>query len=799
MVLLSHPERSLKEHLLDVAKFCSESFPLQDAFLKALSELTGRFHDAGKATAYFQEYIKRISKEGTSSKLPFAPALKSHAELSGVLLFYYLRKLKKISPIFAYLSFLAVKTHHSFITDAFEDLAYLNEDILEEQLKNFEEGIFASLGLKELKEEISTFKQKGFKEFFEFLNKELKPFRKKRRAKKLLKKEEFFEKHGDFSLYFYFLSLYSSLLLADRKDVVLNYVNLKDKSLSRARFNEALLFTNLYKKVSSIKTQSPLDEKRKSAMEFVLSKEFSPEKRIYSLNLPTGFGKTLIGFLYALKMRKELFEVTGKHYRIIYALPFLSIIEQNFEVLSRMLKELKEILPYVDESIILKHHHLAEVKYGTTPFELAHFLTEAWESEIVVTTFVQVFNALFPKRGSDALRFGRLANSIIIMDEVQTIPAKYWHLLEAVIPEFSKKLDFYLLFMTATKPALFENAVELGSKTFFKGLNRYQVKTSLEGKSLDTFCEEVFRELRQNQKKSWLFIFNTIASSQEFFKRFKEEFSFDAEYLSAGITPYERRQILQRLKTKKVPFLISTQVVEAGVDIDFDVVIRDFAPFDALIQSAGRCNRNAFEKAGGEKGLFKVIKLFDETTGRTFASYIYDRLLLETTEEVLMPWFNKGKTLKEEDFSFLVENYFSLIKEKAVDVKKEVEPYISAIKYLRFRGESSLDEDISFISELKLIEEVFYKESVFIQLSSFAKEVFEAWKKGIRRLKKGDKGAFLELARLKPGFYDYVIQVSLKKDFKPPFDEELGIYYVPMEALSDYYDKTGLKVPNLIC
>ena len=797
MVLLSHPERSLKEHLLDVAKFCSESFPLQDAFLKALSELTGRFHDAGKATAYFQEYIKRISKEGTSSKLPFAPALKSHAELSGVLLFYYLRKLKKISPIFAYLSFLAVKTHHSFITDAFEDSAYLNENILEEQLKNFEEGIFASLGLKELKEEISTFKQKGFKEFFEFLNRELKPFRKKRRAKKLLEKEKFFKNYGDFSLYLCFLSLYSSLLFADRKDVVLNYVNLKDKSFSRARFNEAELFSDFNKKVSSIKTQSPLDEKRKSAMEFVLSKEFSPEKRIYSLNLPTGFGKTLIGFLYALKMRKELFEVTGKHYRIIYALPFLSIIEQNFEVLSRMLKELKEILPYVDESIILKHHHLAEVKYGTTPFELAHFLTEAWESEIVVTTFVQVFNALFPKRGNDALRFGRLANSIIIMDEVQTIPAKYWHLLEAVIPEFSQKLDFYLLFMTATKPALFENAVELGSKTFFKGLNRYQVEASLEGKSLDAFCEEVFRELRQNQKKSWLFIFNTIASSQEFFKRFKEEFSFDAEYLSAGITPYERRQILQRLKTKKVPFLISTQVVEAGVDIDFDVVIRDFAPFDALIQSAGRCNRNALGKLDEEKGSFRVVCLIDENTGRTFASYIYDRILLEATEKVLTS--QRKKVLKEEEFSALVEEYFSIIKEKGVDIEKDVEPFLSAMKYLHFRGEGYLEEDLRFISELELIEEPFYKDSVFVQLTLYAKKVFEEWKKWIRRLKEGDKSAFSELARLKPYFYDYVIQVSLKDAFKPPFDEELEMYYVPLGNLQDYYGKTGLKAPELIC
>ena len=778
MSLLSHPDKSLKEHLLKVSEICKKVFPLSDEELKNLSQIIGRFHDLGKATSFFQSYIRDVAEAKKEPAFKNSP-LKSHAELSAALLFYYLRKIKNFAPLPAFLAFLAVKRHHSFVEDAFENEAFVNKTLLKEQIQNFVPEVFKETGL----EPFLDFSQEEMSEFFSFLQKELKPFRTMRKFTRS------FGSLKDFSLYVNFLSLYSALLLADRKEVVGSFYVKFDEKKQEA--DSKKLFEGFSSLVLSIKPEKSIDHLRRKALKEVLSKPFDPSQRIYSLNLPTGFGKTFAGFLYALKMKSFLSEATSKNFKIIYALPFLSIIEQNFAVLK---EKLEEALGRVDSTLILKHHHLSEPKYKTgdeeLPFELAELLTEAWESEVVVTTFVKVFDAFFPKKRGDALRFSRLANSILILDEIQTIPVKYWEVLNQVVSVLAEKLNFYVLFMTATKPAIFKNSVGLAGKKFFKALNRYQVEVNLEEKNLEEFLET----LQIEDGKNYLFIFNTIASSQRFYELFKSRVNSEVEYISAGITPFERRKILESLRKREVPFLVSTQVVEAGVDIDFDVVIRDFAPFDALTQSAGRCNRN-----GVKAGYFKVVNLRDESTGRFFWSYIYDPVLCGATRELLEKAFQHKAVLTESEFTGLVEEYFSIVSKRAID-EKNVKEFLDAVKYLRFRTEAGADgKPPPCIDDFQLIEDAFYKDEVFIQLDERAVEVFKAWKKAIRKLKKGKKEAFSELARLKPVFYDYVIEVSLKESFKPPFDEELGMYYVPFENLQDYYGKTGLKEPELIC
>jgi len=760
--LLSHPNRCLKEHLNSVAKITKDIFPLRDEKLKKLAVLTAKFHDSGKVTPYFQEYIQLI-REGREEEIRKVPLeLKKHALLSAVLLYYYLRNQKQVDILSSFLSFLAVKRHHSFPKDVFEDEGSIDIELLEKQLNSISDRVF-----KELELEVSLPK---IKEFLPSIRKELKPFRSLKKFKKKIGEIK------DFSLYVNFLSIYSSLLFADRKDTV--------KAPERKILD--IPYDRVKKVIDSIPQRRPIDRKRQEAKEFVLSKDFDPERRIYSINLPTGFGKTFTGFLYALKIKKVLKERKGENFRIIYALPFLSIIDQNFEVLR---EKLNEVFGTTDSQLILKHHHLTDFDYKIDreilPFDAAKVLTESWESEIVVTTLVQLFNSIFPKNRSGALRFYRLSKTIIILDEVQTIPVEYWKLLEAVIKELSEKLDFYVIFMTATKPEIFKEYIELADKRFFVGLNRYSVEIELKKQTINEFLSS----LEIEKDKNYLFILNTIRSSQEFYEKLCEIVDEEAEYISRAVTPLERRERLKRIKEGKVKYLVSTQVVEAGVDIDFDIVVRDFAPFDSLNQSAGRCNRN-----GEKSGLFKVIRLFDKENGRFYWSYIYDSILGSATFDVL----KEKDFLTEEEFLSLTEEYFKIIEEKAIDIEKDIQPLFEAVKYLRFYTEGKDEKDSpKAIADINLIRDDFGDE-VFIQLNEKAVSVWEQMKEIVKKLKSGERSAYREFLKLKPLFYDYVVKVNLKKKTKPPFCDILNFYYVPIENLNDYYGKTGFREPDLI-
>jgi CRISPR-associated endonuclease/helicase Cas3 len=747
--LLSHQGKCLKEHLRKVTELIEYYFPLEKEFLE-LAKTVAKFHDLGKATFYFQRYLKG---EKVNTKL------KEHSLLSALFLYIYLRE-KGFNELFSFLSYLAVKRHHSFPKDVFKEEGVLTEStvkFVKEQLEALPEQ-----NLRELHFPLSL--KERLLETLPSLKKKFKPYRNFEGFKKR-------NKISDFSLYILFLSLYSSLLLADRQDAV----SVEVPSLPQLAYEKAKSV------VDSLPIRKEIDELRQKAKDYVLSKPFDLKKRVYSINLPTGFGKTYAGFLFALKMVKELRKV-GKEFKVIYALPFISIIDQTYEVLRGLLEESHG---KVDSSFIVKHHHLTEPRYEREgeelPFDWAKLLFEGWESSLIITTMVQLVNALFPKNRGQALRFSRLSRSVIILDEVQTIPLRYWRLLREVLLEFSEKLDFYIIFMTATKPLIFreDDYIELAGKGFFKNLNRYKVEINLKKQTL----EELVETFTPREGKSYLFIFNTVASSQKFYnllvkKGIKEE---ELDYLSSSITPFERRERIKKAKEKKTRILVSTQVVEAGVDVDFDEVIRDLAPFDSLNQSAGRCNRNQ-----GEQGTFRVVNLINDE-GRCFWSFIYDKVLVNATEEIL-----EGKNqLTEEEFVSLVEDYFRVINERGVNEKKEVEPLLEAVRYLRFSGEGGKS-----IQDIELIREEFYKSEVFIQLNEKAVRIWEEMKRVFKRLKEGEKEAYKEFLRIKPKFYDFVVRANVKgKDLF--FDEELGIYYVPMENLENYYGKTGLKEPDL--
>ena len=525
-------------------------------------------------------------------------------------------------------------------------------------------------------------------------------------------------------------------------------------------------------KEKNLKEDSPINRLREEAFREVLEHNIDPSQRLYSITLPTGMGKTLTGFAFALKLREAIAREKGIVPRIIYSLPFLSIIDQNAEVLERVLKEeFKE----VGGKLLLKHHHLSQAgDFGEFEFSVSRVLTEGWNAEVVITTFVQFFETLISYRNSTSRRFNKLANSIIILDEVQSLPTQYWHLLREMIKEVSESLGTYFIFMTATQPYLVEECVELASKErYLKDLDRITAHFDLEEKTIDEFLDGI--EFRKD--KTYLFIANTIASSKELYEKLKERLEEDICYLSTSVVPYERKERIGRIKRGHYRVVVSTQLVEAGVDIDFDIVYRDFAPLDSLNQSAGRCNRNM---ARG-RGEFRVVRLVDEKV-QPFTKGVYDAVLLNITQTLL----EDIDSLSEGDFTFLIEDYFKKVWEGMS--KDKSEEILEAVKCFRFTG-----QDVS-IRNFRLIDDQPYKRDVFIQLNEEAVEVWERAKAVLKDLRAKKLNVFQakeEFEKLKSDFYKFVVSVNVR-DNQPLLDSDLNMFLVNTEELERYYDpETG--------
>ncbi len=446
-------------------------------------------------------------------------------------------------------------------------------ELFETQVRSIDEertNVFISnLSLKEEVKEAISFNKTAFLNSLPDTLKEIKRF--KRHIRKCTANIK------DFITFQY---LFSLVLDSDKTEA-------GAKPFKPKRIKEIHPETVISFKERNLKDDSLINQLREEAFNEVISHEIDLSRKLYSITLPTGMGKTLTGFAFALKLREAIIKEKGTVPRIIYSLPFLSIIDQNADVLENVLKE---AFSEVSGGILLKHHHLSQAgKFKDEDEEFdygaSRVLTEGWNSEIVITTFVQLFETLVSCRNSTSRRFNKLANSIVILDEVQSLPTKYWYLLREVIKEVSSTLNTYFIFMTATQPYLVKGCMELASKErYLEKLNRITAHFDLEGKTIDEFLSNL--ELKND--KTYLFIANTVSTSKELYGELKSLLNEGICYLSTAVTPYERKKRIEEIKKGLYRIVVSTQLVEAGVDIDFDVVYRDFAPLDSLNQSAGR-------------------------------------------------------------------------------------------------------------------------------------------------------------------------------------------------------------------
>lgn len=318
------------------------------------------------------------------------------------------------------------------------------------------------------------------------------------------------------------------------------------------------------------------------------------EKNLYCLTVPTGAGKTLSSLRFALYHAKK-----EQKQHIIYVAPFNSILEQNAEEIRKAVKS---------SGIVLEHH--CNVVYMKEDEERYRSLTETWDSPIIVTTAVQLLNTLFSSSKSYIRRMHALCNSIIIFDEVQSIPVRCTELFHEAVNFLSQFGKTTVVLCSATQPSLakleennvypcIEMAGEL--KRYVKIFQRTEIidDTNLYPGGMESEDLKKYTLKKTELYGNTLVIVNTTSCAYKLFKALKEELpcGYKIFHLSSNMCPQHRMNTLAEIKTalkdkKSHVICVSTQVVEAGVNFSFNCVIRSKAGLDNVIQAAGRCNRH---------------------------------------------------------------------------------------------------------------------------------------------------------------------------------------------------------------
>ena len=258
---------------------------------------------------------------------------------------------------------------------------------------------------------------------------------------------------------------------------------------------------------------------------------------------------------------------------------------------------------------------------------------------------------------SDLMRFHNLCDALIILDEIQAMPCVLWHPLDQMLQRLAERCNTRILAMSATQPGFLSSAKELvrGHESIFSHFRRYRFVLRCKSKmTLDRFVEEV-KDRKEIWGKRAMITMNTRKSAREVRNALSPDASFPLYFLTADVVPQERLEVIEKIKTGAPCVVVSTQCVEAGVDIDMDLIVRDFAPLDSLVQIAGRCNRN------GKKSRCDVeIVYLENSRGRAFSGMIYDRILLQETEKIVAPYDELG----EEEIYPICKRYFRALFEK---------------------------------------------------------------------------------------------------------------------------------------
>lgn len=590
--------QKLKEHLKGTAELAAEMG--RDAGISELARIAGLAHDLGKYSLDFQRRL-----DGSTQRVDHATA--GAQELWKL----FADKHKWQAFILAY----AIAGHHGGLLDYGSAGDVAGESTLCGRLK------------KEIKD-YSAYKPEIDLSKLNLPALSLKP-----------------TSNMGFSVSFLTRVLYSILVDADWLDTE-TYKN--DDTIIRGghdniqtlaeRFNQALhQFDN---------PQNDINRKRTETLS-ACQKQAGHPQGIFTLTIPTGGGKTLASMAFALNHA-----ATHGLKRIIYVIPFTSIIEQNAEVFQKFLGEQNVLEHHSNfdwEQINRRNNAENQDDETNKVVEKLKLASENWDIPIVVTTNVQFFESLFASQKSRCRKLHNLAKSVIIFDEAQTLPREFMQPSMLAVQELVLNYGASAVFCTATQPQLKQFLPEMSEFTelapnprgLYNFYKRVQVKQA--GRLTD---DELLKLL--NAHEQVLCIVNTRKHAKGLFEKLDADGSF---HLSTLMYPAHRKatllEIRERLKRGTTCRVVSTQVMEAGIDVDFPVGYRALAGLDSIIQAAGRVNREGKNPNGGEMFVFEpdteLIKrtpAYIKQTGEAARSVLREQASDPTSILAIQSYFN---------------------------------------------------------------------------------------------------------------------------------------------------------------
>ena len=708
----SHPNKLLENHIKNMISPGDEE----------LDKQVKLYHDIAKLKNNFQIYIRDTSND----KLD-----KNHSFLSA----YFFLLNSKFDEIPTLFGFLAIVSHHgdavNLMTLAREaNKFFKNSKELEywEEVANAAKNTQVYSGLSTKKDE--------FLDRVERLRQYL-----------ILLQYRYKFTYSDF---INFKSLYSNLVYSDKFEAIFNTPKQETKDIPIDVLE------------AGIQNLSP-NEKRDEFRNFVLN-NFDENYKLFTLTAPTGYGKTLTALNFALKFNKS---------RIIYALPFTSIIDQTYDIIAKIYKN-------SDISVSKAHHKTTIDEENLTEedrYSKIKFLMESFSGEINITTLYQLIFALFGNKNKDNVKFKQLKNSVVVIDEAQAIPYNFRKDFILLCEIISQRLGTIFIFMSATMPIIkSENFKEISNLDYFSKQDRYVIKwldISGEEELLEKICETA-------RDKNTLVVVNTIKKAQELFVKLRDKFTCFC--LNGYMYDDHKRATIEAVrcaidKSKVDPLaskilLISTQSIEAGVDLDFDIGFREVSPISSIIQTAGRVNRH-FGEIRGELYVFPEIS--------KFTNLIYGDLY-KVSGAILSDL--KQKEVQESEILEISNLYFQKISNQLenLHIKSEIEK-------LEFENINQKIEDIMNDNYKQTIiiepEENFIKdfEAKIFEIKNSPNEKFtirDLFKNHIRKLSKFSINVALkDMNKLMPNLK----QINGLKD----------MFYLPFGSSYFYSAEYGLK------
>lgn len=586
-------EQALDVHLLNVATQMSKFG--EDINQSNVFYLIGILHDIGKSDPLFQKKIQ----ENPNLKV-------KHSQAGAKFLMVYINKMKhklkfedKIILLFCKIVGYVISAHHG-VYDIYRNDSNENQLFKKFMYDQVEQKYdFVSVEkytLELLNKESIDIEHLIYLSINEFINLQ---------KKFISNDEEYLEFNNGL-----IMRLYLSVL---KKFDIYDTINAYDIKIPLMHESELLeikesFVNDIEEKYASFpQAKNEIDRLRTSFSNQALIRGKSDESGIYRLDLPTGAGKTLISLRYGMHQMKE-----KNKSKFIYVTPFLSVLEQNA-------KEIKDILK---SDYIVEHHsnfqENEEFDDDTLNSQIRNYLVESWDSPVIITTMVQFFQTLFKNGSNNLRRFASLKDAVIILDEVQSLPVEVTYIFNLCLNFLSKVMNANIILCTATQPLyeleelryplkVSENSRIIKLNEYERNVfNRTEVYLLNDGEVVDEF--DLVNEVKMYPEDSILIVMNTKKAVEKVAKELKRNTNRKVYVLSTNFCAKHRQDIISNIKdhlTQEPIVCVSTQLIEAGVDLDFKRLIRTFSGIDSIVQSAGRCNRHGRMQS---KGIVKLAK-----------------------------------------------------------------------------------------------------------------------------------------------------------------------------------------------